>query len=254
MTTKIIEHFMKYKDDPRSYEIPQKLAKYIGIENTNELLEKRNEELFTQDIISILNRINESNFVSFVDMIQKLNINTQKQLIYIIDTILNKITSETNFINIYIKLINEIKTIRDDKDNTIEKVLLFKCQNVFSKIIKGETNKNDAQNILKFISSILRVLGKQQIINFCSDKLYELIEKSDTNQKKTIAILYFSIFLSNTGKYFCGLSKKNIGICKDKMIKLETMINNDEFQNRELINAKQIIRDLIDLKIKERWF
>jgi hypothetical protein len=254
MASKIIENFMKYKYDPKSNEIPRKLAKYIGAENTNELLEKRNEELFAQEIISILNRINESNFDSFVKMIKKININTQKQLIYIIDIILNKITSETNFINIYVRLINEIKTIKDDKDNTIERVLLFKCQNIFSGIISGKTNKNDAQNILKFISLVMKILDKQHIVNFCLNKLYELIEISDTKQKKTIAITYFSIFLTNSGKYFCGLSKKNADMCKDKLVNLEAMINSDEFQDRELINAKQIIRDLVELKVKENWF
>jgi hypothetical protein len=251
--SQIIDNFNKYKDAPESNILPPKLVRYLGIEKTDELITRRNEEYFTQSITLLLNKININNFDTSVSMIKSLNMTTQKQFAQVIDIILDKIRIETNFINIYARLINEIKLLQDGNKCTIEKLILFKCQNIFADIISGKTDKDSAQNMLKFISYLLKNLNKPSVINFCLDKLFELIMISNTIVKKTLALLYFGIFFSQTGKYVCLISKTTSDYCRDKFEKLNQMASSEEFQNREMINAKTIILDLNKLKKDEGW-
>lgn len=255
-----INMFNEYRDDPETNNIPTKLHKYLGVEKTQELQQHRKEELYVQKITEILNKISTNNFVSSINAIKELNTFSQKQIMQLINIIVDKIKIETNLINIYVRLIHEIKGIKnsDEPKYTFEQLLLSRTQNLFAKVLtftsnESESARMEARNILKFIAEVLIVLEKPQLIIFCTEKLFDNFVNSKTNMLKTLSLLFLSIFLIKTGKYVCSISKKATILIVEIFNKFDIVTKTEEFQSRDMINALTLISEMKKIKNDEHW-
>lgn len=256
----LINMFSEYRDDPETGNIPIKLYKYLGVEKTQELQQLRKEELYNQKITEILNKISIDNFEDSINSIKELNINTQKQMVQLINIVIDKIKVETNLIEVYVKMINEIKDIKnnDEPKYTLEQLVLNRIQNLFVKILSFSPNETEsvrmeARNILKYIAEILAILEKPQLIVFCIEKLFDNFTHSETTAYKTMFILFLSIFLIKVGKYVCNISKKATLLIGKILNDFDELSKTEEFQSRIMINALTLISEIKKVKLEEKW-
>ena len=241
--------------------------------------EKQNKNKY--EIISLLNKITNSNFKIILDKLNYLIINDNNNQYIFVKIIINKIIKEKKYINLYAKLcfelyheiINKANNKKNNKDpynqnlgfdNDLKNILINECKlkfNVLMNEIKDFEMKSNIKDVKKklfyFFEYIIELIHLKMIffdnaINYL-EKLYK--EYINNNNGNNNSILYLELILylidKILRKILCTSTIKNKNSFK-KLIedKIVVIFENSEllrnYLKYKIINIKEKINNFLD--------
>lgn len=222
------------------------------------LKNKTDEDLLQSHIRSILNRVNDDSYKEFAKELTYENIKTGKDMILLVQLIINKALLESHFCKAYAKLCRELisfkitVTINEDRDDCTEVVsfnaiLLEHCQRnfmisiSFDKKIEEDDNKLCKAKILGCIGFIGELFNhgvlSGKILMFC----FDLINKACIDRKG------YSLDAFHKLVETVGSTIKTVKTADNRQMfdyvsdKLEELKNNETFTKKEKFTVLDIL-------------
>lgn len=246
-----VDEFLKYKQ--YNLKMTSEVDDYykknkhkFGSQNTyNKFNHKNKRYISSNDKIyssftSILNKLNNDNYLKLATEIKQLNINHLEQMDKLVYFIFSKAINENKFNDAYAKLTNALIGFNitvDDKIVYFKNLMISKCQYLFNQII-GLTHsyepKIHALGCMRFISNLYNsgfISGT--ILNVCLQTMLNRIIK-----EQYFLIEYLSILLVTSGSLFSTsypTELENLVKSIDKIIKNNKLSYKDKFTLMDII-------------------
>lgn len=212
------------------------------------------DEKLYSNIISILNKLTESNFDSLYEELISLDIKSNEHMKVLVNSIFKKAITETNFNAIYAKLCSKMVSyyIKNTNGQIIfRKILVNKCQMMFEECISlDELNKSTSNFRFKDeVLGCIRFIGELYNVSLLTDKIIYscymiLLSKIDLN--KLYIIESICTIITTTADKF---SKDCNNIMKKYFKELKTLSKSDKIDKKE----KFMLMDLFDANEKNSW-
>lgn len=232
----------KFRTNPTSWRQNQKTNWLL----TNKLNQDDTTKLYTS-INDLLNKLSESNIESVINSINELKILTDKDIQYLVNTLINESIRNHKFTELYAKLsykLGSFYVMYNNEKIHFREMLVSQCQDLFEEYMQDITKVNE----IKFtgLSRMIAYLYNFNVLSgtvifLCFDNIYDNLHKAPS-----ITVPSLCNFMSIVGKKYYERDIKNAEKCMQKM---NTIQEDKNIGRRE----KYLVLDLLDVKTKEKW-